>query len=566
MTDAPAERNVLAGRQAQAFPRLSPAEIDRLRRFGEVRIFGEGERLFTAGQPGLGLFVVLRGLVAITHPDGLGHAIPIVEQGEGQFLAEIGALSGKAALVDGWARDEVEALVLSPAGLRAALVAEAMLGERIMRALVLRRVALIESGAGVLLIGRPDDHATARLMGFLTRNGQPHRLLEPEDAQVHDLIAAHPGDVLPMAVTPDGHVLERPDEARLAAAIGMTTPGDLNGRRFDVAVVGAGPAGLAAAVYATSEGLSVVVLDSRAFGGQAGASARIENYLGFPTGISGQALAGRAYTQAIKFGAEMAVPMTVDRLDCEDADEGRLRLELEAGGAIEARAVVLAAGARYRRLEVEGLERFEGRGISYWASPIEARMAIGQEVLLVGGGNSAGQAAVFLSEHAARVRVLVRRPLEETMSQYLIDRIAASSNIEVIVGGSVTGLAGGDSLERLRWRGPEGEVEEPIRHLFLFIGADPASGWLDGCGVWRERGFVATGDAIPSEVLESRAIWRHRRPAPLETSVPGVFAIGDVRAGSVKRVGAAIGEGAAVVAQLHAHLAAQRESLSQEAQ
>ncbi|TNC61092.1 NAD(P)/FAD-dependent oxidoreductase, partial [Rubellimicrobium roseum] len=260
----------------------------------------------------------------------------------------------------------------------------------------------------------------------------------------------------------------------------------------------------------------------------------------------------------LKFGAEMAVPMSVGRLDCEDADEGRLRLDLEGGGSIEARAVVLAAGARYRRLDVEGLERFEGRGISYWASPIEARMALGQEVMLVGGGNSAGQAAVFLSEHAARVRVLVRRPLEETMSQYLIDRIAATANIEVIVGASVTGLAGRETLERVRSTGPEGEVEEPIRHLFLFIGADPASGWLDGCGVERERGFVATGDTIPSDALAERIIWSHRRPAPLETSVPGVFAIGDVRAGSVKRVGAAIGEGAAVVAQIHAHLAAQQ--------
>jgi thioredoxin reductase (NADPH) len=554
----PPDVSVLSRRREQAFPRLSPDEIDRLRRFGEPRSYRDGERLFAAGQPGPGLFVVLRGLVAITHPDGLGHTVPVVEQGEGQFLAEIGQLSGRHALVDGWARGQVETLLLSPKGLRAALVAEATLGERIMRALVLRRVSLIETGAGVLLIGRPDDHATARLLGFLTRNGQPHRLIEPDHDQVHDIVAAHPGEVLPMAVTPGGRVLEQPTEAQLAAAIGMTVPGGLDGRRFDVAIVGAGPAGLAAAVYATSEGLSVVVLDSRAFGGQAGASARIENYLGFPTGISGQALAGRAYTQAVKFGAEMAVPTTVARLDCESADDGLLRLELDSEGTLEARSVVLAAGARYRRLEVEDLERFEGRGISYWASPIEARMALGQEVLLVGGGNSAGQAAVFLAEHAARVRVLVRRPLEETMSQYLVDRIAAASNVEVVVGAAVTGLLGRESLERVRWQGSAGEVEEPIRHLFLFIGADPATVWLEGCGVTRERGFVATGDALPPEVLGDRPCWRSRKPAPLETSVPGVFAIGDVRAGSVKRVGAAIGEGAAVVPQLHAHLAAQR--------
>lgn len=550
------DSTVIAQRREQAFPRLSHEEIGRLRRFGELRAYEDGERLFAAGEPGPGMFVVLKGAVAVTRRDGLGHDIPVIDQGEGEFLAEIGQLSGKPAFVDGHARGPVEVLLLPPEGLRAALVAEASLGERIMRALVLRRVSLIEVGAGVLLIGDAEDHATARLLGFLTRNGQPHRLLEPGDEQVRDIVAAHLPEALPLAVAPDGAVLESPSEAALAEAIGMTAPGGLDGRRFDVAIVGAGPAGLAAAVYGASEGLSVAVFDARAFGGQAGASARIENYLGFPTGISGQALAGRAYTQALKFGAEMAIPTTVSRLDCSKADAGRLRLEIEGGGAVEARAVVLAAGARYRRLGVAGLERFEGRGIAYWASPIEARMCQGQEVLLVGGGNSAGQAAVYLAEHARRVRVLVRRPLEGTMSRYLVERIAGASNIEVIVGAEVTGLEGGEELEHVRWRGPGGETKEPIHYLFLFIGAEPATAWLDGCGIAQERGFVATGDALPSESLD-RPTWRERRPAPLETAVPGVFAIGDVRAGSVKRVGAAIGEGAAVVAQLHAHLAAQ---------
>ncbi len=558
--DGAGSNTIIESRKGQAFPHLSADEIDRLRRFGAVRHYGDGERLFAAGEPGPGMFVVLKGRVAVTRPDGLGHEVPVIDQGVGEFLAEIGQLSGRPAFVDGHALGEVETLLLPPEGLRAALVAEAELGEKIMRALVLRRVSLIEQGAGVLLIGRGDSPDTARLLGFLARNGQPHRHAEPGDAEVLDIVAAHPGaEDKPIAVCPDGRVLENPSETTLASCIGLTVPAAFAGRSFDVAIVGAGPAGLAAAVYAASEGLSVAVFDARAFGGQAGASTRIENYLGFPTGISGQALAGRAYTQALKFGAETSIPMAVGRLDCTRADAGRLRLELAEGGAVEARTVVLAVGARYRRLEVEGLERFDGCGVWYWASPIEARMAQGQEVLLVGGGNSAGQAAVFLSSRVKRVRMLVRRPLRQTMSQYLIERIAASDAIEVVKGAEVTALTGGgDGLERVRWRIDQGEVEEPIRHLFLFLGAEPATEWLADCAVVLQRGFVATGPSLSGDDLGERPCWRVRQPAPLETSVPGVFAIGDVRAGSVKRVGAAIGEGAAVVAQLHAHLAAQK--------
>lgn len=291
--DGAGPSTIIASRRAQAFPRLSAAEIDRLRRFGAVRSYRDGERLFAAGETGPGMFVVLKGIVAVTRPDGLGHHVPVIEQGEGEFLAEIGQLSGRPAFVDGHARGAVETLLLPPESLRAALVAEAELGERIMRALVLRRVSLIEQGAGVLLIGHGDRPETARLLGFLTRNGQPHRHAEPGDVSVLDIVAAHPGARdKPIAVCPDGRVLEDPSEAELASCIGMTVPCALNGRSFNVAIIGAGPAGLAAAVYAASEGLSVVVFDARAFGGQAGASSRIENYLGFPTGISGQALPG----------------------------------------------------------------------------------------------------------------------------------------------------------------------------------------------------------------------------------------------------------------------------------
>jgi thioredoxin reductase (NADPH) len=317
---------------------------------------------------------------------------------------------------------------------------------------------------------------------------------------------------------------------------------------YDVAIVGSGPAGLSTAVYAASEGLSVAVMDARSFGGQAGASARIENYLGFPTGISGQALAGRAFTQAQKFGADMMIPMQVASLDCARPD-GAFALALDCGDVLRAKSVVVASGARYRRPDIERLADFEGRGVWYWASPIEARLCKEQEVILVGGGNSAGQAAVFLAAHASKVHMVIRGGgLGASMSRYLIERIEATPNIELVFNTEVVALEGGEesSLERVRWRsrlsGEDTTVD--IRNLFLFVGADPATGWLDGCGVALDRGgFVVTGTPFDGREVQ-----------PLETSVPGVFAVGDVRCGSVKRVGGAIGEGAQVVAALHGFL------------
>ena len=351
-------------------------------------------------------------------------------------------------------------------------------------------------------------------------------------------------------VAVDGTVLRNPTESELARALGMIG-GPRGERIYDVAIVGCGPAGLATAVYAASEGLSVVVLDSRAFGGQAGASARIENYLGFPTGISGQALAGRAFTQAQKFGADVMIPMSARSLDCSRKD-GAFALMLENGEELRSRAVVVASGARYRRPGIEHLSKYEGRGVWYWASPVEARLCAGQEVALVGGGNSAGQAAVFLSGHARKVNMLIRGGgLGASMSRYLIERIEATPNIDLIFNAEVVALEGNDStLERIRWRSRLSGEEEgsDIRNLFLFVGADPATGWLDGCGVTVDRaGFVVTG--AQSELNLGRAV------STLETSIPGVFAVGDVRSGSVKRVGGAIGEGAQVVAELHGYLA-----------
>jgi thioredoxin reductase (NADPH) len=541
-------------RYEQTFPTLTADEIARIRRFGEVRNFNDGEALFETGKVGPGMFVLLSGHVEITRRDGLGRVTPIIEHGPGQFLAELGQLSGRNALVDGNADGEVETLLIPPERLRALLIAEADLGERIMRALILRRVSLIRGGAGgPVLIGQSNSAGVVRLQGFLTRNGYPHQLLDPvTDGEAAAFIARHSPmeSDFPLVVTTDGTVLRNPRESELARAMGMVRALQKD-KVYDVAVVGSGPAGLSTAVYAASEGLSVAVCDTRSFGGQAGASARIENYLGFPTGISGHALTARAFNQAQKFGAEIMIPVEVHALDCSRPD-GSFGLKLENGDVLRARSVVVASGARYRRPEIENLSDFEGRGVWYWASPIEARLCAQQEVVLVGGGNSAGQAAVFLSGHARKVHMVIRGGgLGASMSRYLIERIEAAPNIELMFNAEVTGLQGGQdgSLTRVRWRsrlsGEDSLLD--VRNLFLFVGADPATGWLEGCGVVVDRaGFVVTG--APDKNSEARIA------SPLETSVPGVFAVGDVRSGSVKRVGGAIGEGAQVVAALHGYL------------
>jgi thioredoxin reductase (NADPH) len=537
-------------RYAQAFPTLTPQEIGRLRRFGEARRFADGEALFRTGEP-RGMHVILSGHVIASQRDGLGHVTPILDCGPGQFLAEVGSLSGEPSLVDAHAEGEVEAVVIPPEGLRRLLIAEAELGERIMRAMILRRVSLIQSGVGgTVIVGAPNSVDVARIENFLTRNAYPNHLLDPaSDAEARDVIARYapqPGD-LPLVITADGKVLRNPDDATLAHALGMLEQIDPN-KLYDVAVVGCGPAGLSTAVYAGSEGLSVIVLEQRAYGGQAGASARIENYFGFPTGISGMALVSRAFVQAQKFGSEIIMPLAITRLDCT-RDDGTFALDTGEGGRIRASAVVIASGARYRRLAVENLETYEGRGVWYWASPIEARLCANEEVILVGGGNSAGQAAVFLAAHASKVRIMVRGSgLAATMSRYLIDRIEAAPNIEVLPHTEVVGLAGDGRLERVRWRNRKSGAEEEgaIGNLFLFIGADPATAWLADCGVELDRaGFVVTGKECSGAHGEN----------PLQSSIRGVFAVGDVRSGSVKRVGGAIGEGAQVVAAIHRYLA-----------
>jgi thioredoxin reductase (NADPH) len=546
-------QSIIDTRRHQMFPTLEPAEIERVRRFGAVRSYGAGEALAKVGDVGHGLTIILAGKVDITQHDESGRREPIVTHGPGGFKGELAQLAGRPSLVDAYAQGPVEALIIPPDRLRALLVAEAELGERIMRALILRRVALLETGAGgPVIVGRAENGDVLRLEGFLRRNGHPRQRLDPEtDPEAKALIErfhVDPGQ-LPIVLCPGGQLLRNPSETELARCIGLVGPIDPD-RVYDVAVAGAGPAGLATAVYAASEGLSVLVLDCRAFGGQAGASARIENYLGFPTGITGIALMARAYNQAQKFGVEMAIPDEVSGLAAlGDSDEGNFVLKLSNDERVSARAVVIASGARYRRLEVENLEAFEASSVHYWASPLEGKLCAGQEVALVGAGNSAGQAVVYLASQVAKVWLLVRGPdLESSMSRYLVDRIAGLSNVEVVTQAQVRGLEGRHGmLETIRWRqGASGEdVRRPIRHLFLFIGADPNTGWLSGSGVALDaKGFVLTGADAGGE----------RRP--LETSRRGVFAIGDIRSGSVKRVAAAVGEGAQVVATLHAFLAA----------
>ena len=544
---ASSPKTLIERRHDQMFPALDPIEIERVRHLGETQTFAAGETLLSAGQVGPGLMIIFSGRVDITHRESSGHLQTITSHGPGDFIGELAQMAGRPALVDATATQAVQALVIQPDRLRSLFIAEADLGERIMRALILRRVGLLETQAGPIIVGPADNGDVLRLEVFLRRNGHPQRLLDPAtDAEAKALIErfhVDPGE-LPIVLCQNGKLLRNPSEDALARCIGLVGPIDPS-RVFDVAVIGAGPAGLATAVYAASEGLSVLVIDSRAFGGQAGASARIENYLGFPTGITGLALMARAYNQAQKFGAEMAIP---DEVSALGEDGNRFVLRLQDGEQVTARAVVIASGARYRKLGVQNLHAFEASSVHYWASPLEAKLCSNQAVALVGAGNSAGQAAVYLAGQGARVKMMVRgADLGATMSRYLVDRIEGNANIEVVTRASISRLEGHNGiLEAACYRDGTGEEKtEPMRHLFLFIGAEPNTDWLAGSGVALDpKGFVLTG--------KDAGLDRHE----LETSRRGVFAIGDVRAKSVKRVAAAVGEGAQVVAALHSYLAA----------
>jgi len=540
-------------RQHQMFPRLSAAEIQSLRRFARPMSFKAGELIFETGHVALGLFVLLRGRVRICSRDSFGRSTLVTEHEDGHFMAEMAQLSGKPALIDGVALTDVETLVIEPDKLRALIVADAQLGEHIMRALILRRLGLIEQGLGPIIVGNGDDARLIGLQGFLRRNAYPAMVIDarsdPEAITLLGGMTTGPDD-FPLVFCPNGCVLRAPDEAQLASCLGLV-PTFEQSHVYDVAIVGAGPAGLAASVYAATEGLSVAVFDQRAPGGQAGASSRIENYLGFPTGISGQALAARAFQQAQKFGAHLAIPGKVTNVS---RHEGIFQLSLLDGQRISARTVVVASGAAYRKPTVDGFDRIEGRGTYYWASTIEARLVKGQDIVLIGGGNSAGQAIVFLANFARSIRVLIRgKDLEASMSKYLIDRIGSLSNVALCTRCTLRSLDGDEAgLTRLHVRHENEDVDEVIatRHLFLFVGADPKTDWLSSSGAELDnRGFVVTGFARSAHGLPEAG-----ERYPLETSIPGMFAVGDVRSESAKRVAAAVGDGAAVVSQIHAYL------------
>ncbi|MFM0197951.1 FAD-dependent oxidoreductase [Paraburkholderia strydomiana] len=545
--------STLVSRRHQMFPVLSASDIAHVRRFGVVQHFHRGEMLFRSGEVAAGMYILLTGRVETFSRDGLGRSRLFAQHHVGNFVAEIAQLSGKPALLDACATTDVDALVIPTERLPALIIAEAELGERLMRAMILRRVGLIEEGRGPILVGFPGDAKLVALEGFLRRNSYPNTVIDAgnDDEAIALLrsasVASHD---LPLVLCPGGTLLRSPDTGQLASYLGLL-PEFQATHVYDVAIVGAGPAGLATAVYAASEGLSVVMFDQRAPGGQAGTSARIENFFGFPTGISGHALAARAFDQALKFGVHVGIPVNVCALRRE---ANMFMIDLDSGRRAASRCVVIASGASYRRPPIPGIESYEGRGVYYWASPIEAKLCRDEDVALVGGGNSAGQAVAYLAAHVNRVHLFIRgASLRSRMSQYLADRVASLENVEVHRACSIHELEGDESgLTAIGFRaGGESQRQRlSLRRLFLFVGADPKTDWLRLSGVGVDaNGFIVTAAS------GARDLTIERSPAlSLETDVPGVFAVGDVRAGSTKRVAAAVGDGALAVSQIHEYL------------
>jgi thioredoxin reductase (NADPH) len=544
-------------RLAEMFPTLDDAQLERVRAVGHERAVHAGEILFDEGEASTRFFVVLEGSIEVVHPDRTGeHAITVHEPGG--FTGEMNMLAGTRSLVLGRARTAGRVLEVDRAALRAIVATDAELSETLMRAFILRRAALISSGQGdVVLLGSRHSAGTLRVQEFLTRNGHPYAMIDvehdPAAQALLDQFGVGVADV-PVVICRGRRVVKNPSNEVLADCLGYTAALDTT-RVRDVVVIGAGPAGLAAAVYGASEGLDVLVLESTAPGGQAGASSKIENYLGFPTGISGQALAARAYTQAEKFGSDIAIARTATRLVC---DRRPYRVELGPGDAVVGRAIVIATGARYHKPALASLERFEGVGIYYSATAVEVRVCGPEPVVVVGGGNSAGQAAVFLARTARKVYLLVRGTgLSQTMSRYLIRRIEDTPVIELLTETEIVALEGGDTLERVTWLHKRtGErVTCPIGHVFLMTGGSPNTAWLGGCVAIDDRGFVKVGAELTRQEL-SDAGWPLGRPPYLfETSLPGVFAVGDVRSTSVKRVASAVGEGSICIQLVHKVLA-----------
>jgi thioredoxin reductase (NADPH) len=546
-------------RQAEAFPVLTPAQIARIRPYGNVRSVQAGEILFEPGKLGMSCFVVLSGKLDIAMA-GLSGEQVFVTYGPGQFSGEVVLISGARALSRGRVAEPGEFLELSADALRTLIAKDAELSDILMRAFLLRRVALISEGLGnVVVLGSKHSSNTLRLREFLTRNGHPHGYVDLDsDRASQELLDRFEIKLedIPVVICSGKTVLRNPTNQRLAECLGFV--GHLDEHRvYDVAIVGAGPAGLAAAVYAASEGLDAVVIESEFPGGQAGASSKIENYVGFPMGISGQELAGRAVVQAEKFGAQMTVGQKVMNVKC---DQQPYELTLENGGLIETRSIVIATGAQYNKPNVENLERFEGQGIYYAATFMEAQLCTGEEIIVVGGGNSAGQAAAFLAETVQKVYMLVRgKELSETMSRYLIQRIVENPAIELHLQTEIVAVGGDSHLERVTWLNRStGEVSvHDIRHVFVMAGASPRTDWLRGCVALDRQGFILTGRDLDPVLATAPVKWPLSRPPQmLETSLPAVFAVGDIRSGNVKRVASAVGEGSISIHLVHLALAA----------
>jgi thioredoxin reductase (NADPH) len=550
---SPTPLAVTVSRPDRIFPTLTPPQLARIASHGRRRSTAPGEVLVEVGDRPAPFFVVLSGEVQVLRPGATAETL-IVSHRAGQFSGEASMISGRRAIGRLRVSEAGEVIQLESPQLLALIQTDAELSEILMRAFILRRLELIARDLGdVVVVGSMHCAGTLRVNEFLTRNGHPFHYVDLDrdrDAQeLLDRFQVGLADI-PVVICRGDAILRNPTNSQIADCLGLNEDIDQT-HLSDLLVVGAGPAGLAAAVYGASEGLDVLVLESNVPGGQAGSSSRIENYLGFPTGISGLELTGRAHAQALKFGAHILVAKGATRLAC---DGQRYTVDIGEGPPVPARAVIIATGAEYRKPALDNLSRFEGAGVYYGATPMEAQLCVGEDVVIVGGGNSAGQAAVFLASTSGRVHVLVRGPgLADTMSRYLIRRIEENPAIVLRTRTEIVGLDGNGSLERIQWRDDQtGAIEShDIRHLFIMTGAVPNTRWLDGCVVLDENGFVKTGPDLSPEEL-AKAKWPlARRPYLLETSRPGIFAVGDVRGGNVKRVASAVGEGSIAVAFVH---------------
>lgn len=542
---------------SEAFPLLTPAQIERLRPHGKLQHVEAGEVLFEPGDSNVPVYVVLSGGLEILQPCPKG-VRSLVTHVPGSITGEFAVISGQRALLRGQVIASGEFLQIASGEFRALVAKDAELGDILMKAYILRRMLLIsEEASNVLVLGSLNCANTLRLREFLGRNGYPYKFIDLDTDERSQSILDHfqvKVDEVPVVICNARSVLRNPSIRELADCLGLNVSIDESQVR-DLIVVGAGPSGLAAAVYAASEGLNVLMVETGSPGGQAGSSSRIENYLGFPMGISGQELAGRALAQAQKFGANMMIARTAVRLEC---DRRPYQVILDEGTPLPTRCIVLAAGAQYNKPPIPKLSQFEGNGVYYGATAMESQLCVGEDVVVVGGGNSAGQAAVYLSGKARKVYMLVRSgKLADTMSRYLIWRIEENPAIELHYNTEIASVDGDGHLECISWRdGDNGQiVPHDIRHLFVMTGASPRTGWLEGCLALDNKGFVLTGHDLDRATLEEKAWPLSRPPQLLETSLPGVFAVGDIRAGNVKRVASAVGEGSIAIHLVHQALA-----------